>query len=187
MLMQLERGAVLQTHHQMGLRRTKSPSLHARVYPQSPHPLPTPPPPAKQQDQPYPHVKPNYGAKMQYAQEDDNSPALNKAGKKSSKRFAEYSCFWQGQSMVDSSRPSALLWPNRQTQQRHQWFCARNFWTSCQHRKKPYSPTKQATWSLKSTATRSTSMEPNPAAAPEAICSWREKTKSNGQSSTSTK
>ena len=39
------------------------------------------PPPAKQQDQPYPHVKPNYGAKMQYAQEDDKSPKLNKSGK----------------------------------------------------------------------------------------------------------
>jgi hypothetical protein len=39
-------------------------------------------PPAKRQDQPYPHVKPNYGAKQQYSQENDNSPALNKAGKK---------------------------------------------------------------------------------------------------------
>ena len=37
---------------------------------------------AKRQDQPYPHVKPNYGAKKQYSQEDDDSPALNKAGKK---------------------------------------------------------------------------------------------------------
>ena len=36
------------------------------------------PPLAKQQDQPYPHVKPNYGAKIQY----DDSPALSKAGKK---------------------------------------------------------------------------------------------------------
>ncbi len=40
------------------------------------------PPPAKQQDQPYPHIKPNYGAKKQYSQEDDNAPALNKAQKK---------------------------------------------------------------------------------------------------------
>jgi hypothetical protein len=39
------------------------------------------PPPAKRQDQPYPHVKPNYGAKVQYAQDIDNSPALDKAGK----------------------------------------------------------------------------------------------------------
>ena len=31
--------------------------------------------------QPYPHVKPNYGVKKQYLQEDDDSPALNKAGK----------------------------------------------------------------------------------------------------------
>jgi hypothetical protein len=40
------------------------------------------PPPKKRQDQPYPHVKPNYGAKLQYSQEDDDSPALNKTGKK---------------------------------------------------------------------------------------------------------
>jgi len=37
---------------------------------------------AKRQDQPYPHVKPNYGAKKQYAPVEDASPALNKAGKK---------------------------------------------------------------------------------------------------------
>jgi hypothetical protein len=39
-------------------------------------------PPRKWQDQPYPHVKPTYGAKKQYSQVEDNSPALNKAGKK---------------------------------------------------------------------------------------------------------
>ncbi len=42
--MRLERGALLRTHHQMGLRRTKSPPLHAGVRPQSPHPFPTLPP-----------------------------------------------------------------------------------------------------------------------------------------------
>jgi hypothetical protein len=40
------------------------------------------PPPAKRQDQPYPHVKPNYGAKKQYSQEEDDSPALSKSGEK---------------------------------------------------------------------------------------------------------
>jgi hypothetical protein len=38
--------------------------------------------PQKQQDQPYLHVKPTYGAKKQYSQVEDNSPALNKARKK---------------------------------------------------------------------------------------------------------
>jgi hypothetical protein len=42
--MQLERGAILRTHHQMGLCQTKSSTLHARESPQSPHPLPTPSP-----------------------------------------------------------------------------------------------------------------------------------------------
>jgi hypothetical protein len=44
MLMPLGRGAILRSHHQMGLCRTKSPPLHAGVRPQSPHPLPTTPP-----------------------------------------------------------------------------------------------------------------------------------------------
>ncbi len=39
------------------------------------------PTPAKRQNQPYPHAKPNYGAKNQYSQENDDSPALSKAGK----------------------------------------------------------------------------------------------------------
>ncbi len=39
-------------------------------------------PPQKWQDQPYSHVKPTYGAKKQYSQVEDNSPSLNKAGKK---------------------------------------------------------------------------------------------------------
>jgi hypothetical protein len=38
--------------------------------------------PRKPQDQPYPHVKPNYGAKKQYAADSDTSPLLNKADKK---------------------------------------------------------------------------------------------------------
>ncbi len=46
------------------------------------------PPPTKQQDQPYPHVKPNYGAHTQYAQGEDISPALDKAGK----RFIQEVC-----------------------------------------------------------------------------------------------
>jgi hypothetical protein len=39
-------------------------------------------PPHKRQDQPYPHIKPTYGAKKQYSQVEDDSPTLNKAGKK---------------------------------------------------------------------------------------------------------
>jgi len=47
-----------------------------------PSPASNTPPPAKRQDQPYPHVKPDYGAKKQYSQEEDDSPALSKAGEK---------------------------------------------------------------------------------------------------------
>jgi hypothetical protein len=82
MLVQLERQTILRTHHQVGLRETESPPLHAGVRQKRPSPASNPPPPAKRQDQPYPHVKPNYGAKKQYSQEEDNAPALNKEEKK---------------------------------------------------------------------------------------------------------
>jgi hypothetical protein len=49
------------------------------------HPLPQ-----KWQDQPYLHVKPKYGPKKQYSQEEDNSPALDKARKNSSRKYVEY-------------------------------------------------------------------------------------------------
>jgi hypothetical protein len=38
--------------------------------------------PSKPQHQPYPHVKPNYGAKAQYETQPDDSPKLDKAGTK---------------------------------------------------------------------------------------------------------
>ena len=47
------------------------------------HPIPT-----KPQDQPYPHVKPNYGAKMHHTAMEDTSPPLDKEGK----RFIQEVC-----------------------------------------------------------------------------------------------
>ncbi len=41
------------------------------------HPLPV-----KSQDQPYPHAKPNHGAKTQHAMAEDTHPPLDKVGKK---------------------------------------------------------------------------------------------------------
>ena len=38
--------------------------------------------PRTPQDQPNPHVPPNYGATQQYAEQQDDSPILDKAGKK---------------------------------------------------------------------------------------------------------
>ncbi len=101
---------------------------------------------AKRQDQPYPHVKPNYGAKKQYSQEDDDSPALSKAGENSSKRCVEFSFSLQERSMGDYSPLSALLRPNKPTQQREQWSYASSSWISCHAKKKPYSPIEQVTW-----------------------------------------
>ena len=38
--------------------------------------------PRKPQDQPYPHIKPNYGAKTQYSEEDNASASLSKDEKR---------------------------------------------------------------------------------------------------------
>jgi hypothetical protein len=47
------------------------------------HPIPSTP-----QDQPYPHIKPNYGAKTQHTAAEDTSPLLDKEGK----RFIQEVC-----------------------------------------------------------------------------------------------
>ena len=115
------------------------------------------PPPAKRQDEPYPHVKPNYGAKKQYAQEDDNSPALNKALNKFVQEFCGVFLFLTWAVNGGLLPPSARLLLNRQTQRKKQLGCVSNFWILWLHRKKQYSPITQATWSLQSSAMRCTS------------------------------
>ena len=110
-----------------GTTRARKSTSSYRGTSKKPSPAPNTPPPAKRQDQPYPRVKAIYGAKKQYSQEDDDSPALNKAGKNSFKRSAECSFSLQGRPMEDYSLPSALLHPNRQTQQRKQCSFASNF------------------------------------------------------------
>jgi hypothetical protein len=63
-----------------------------------------------------------------YSQEDDDSPALNKARKKIIQEVCGVFFFYlRGRSMGDYSLPSALLHPNRQTRQRIQWGFASNF------------------------------------------------------------
>jgi hypothetical protein len=47
--------------------------------------------PSKLQHQPYPHVKPNYGAKAQYAEDTDTLALLPKEDKKSFKRSSALS------------------------------------------------------------------------------------------------
>jgi hypothetical protein len=70
--------------------------------------------PRKPQDQPYPHVKPNYGAKKQYAADSDTSPLLNKADKKSSKKSRALSSITHGQWMQLCLQPLA---PSRRNKQ----------------------------------------------------------------------
>jgi len=171
----------------MGLRRTKSSPLHAWVCPQSTHPLPTPSPSKATGSTLYPHAKPNYGAKKQYSQEDDDSPALSKAGKIHPRGVWSIHVPRKGGRWGTTPCPQLTRVPTYEPDGKKQWSYASSFWTSCHARKKPYSPIEQATWSSQSTATRHTCPNPNPKAAQEATCSWREKTKSpstTGQSST---
>jgi len=81
MFLRLGGRTVLRTYIEMGLWGPKSPPNNAELHIQSTHSFSTSPP-SKPQHQPYPHVKPNYGAKEQYATPSDDSTPLDKAGKK---------------------------------------------------------------------------------------------------------
>jgi hypothetical protein len=80
-LVRLGRGAILLTHHQMGLRGAQGAPLEADIRHESPETIPTPPsthptgptPPSRQKE---------YGAKEQFAKLPDDAPPLDKAGKK---------------------------------------------------------------------------------------------------------
>ena len=54
--------------------------------------------PKKPQDQPYPHLKPKYGAKVQYTEDNDTSPPSAQRTKKSSKKYAAPSSIMRGRS-----------------------------------------------------------------------------------------
>jgi hypothetical protein len=47
-------------------------------------------PPVKSQDEPYPHAKPNYGAKTQHATAEDTTPPSTRRGRNLSKKCAEF-------------------------------------------------------------------------------------------------
>jgi hypothetical protein len=60
--------------------------------------------PNKPQHQPYPHVKPDYGAKAQYAEDTDTLTLLPKEDKKSSRRSSALS------SIVHNVSTALCLW-----------------------------------------------------------------------------
>ena len=62
--------------------------------------------PTRQQDLPYPHTPPKYGAKKQYAEAPDESPLLNKEGKKFIQQVAG-KFLYLGRA-VDSTLPTPL-------------------------------------------------------------------------------
>ena len=130
------------------------------------------PPPNKPQDQPYPHVKPNYGAKKQYARPDDQSPPLNKAGKK----FVQEVCgvFLFLARGIDGAfcRHSARSHPSKPIRQNAQWNSARIFSATWRHRNKQYSPIKPAKWSWQFIVTPPTFRKRTHAVVPAATCLW---------------
>jgi hypothetical protein len=136
------------------------------------------PPPTKQQDQPYPHSKPNYGAKMQHTQGENHSPALDKVGKKFIQEVCRVFLFlaWavNGGLLPDlSSLASQQANPTEKTME-----LCKKIWILWPCRKKQYSHTVQAKWSLQSTTMRCTSLNQKPAAELVVTCSWPAKKKS---------
>jgi hypothetical protein len=68
------------------------------------------PPPVKVQNQPYPHVKPNYGAREQFAKPEDTPPPSTKLARNLFRRFVAYSFSLHVALMADYYPPSAH-WP----------------------------------------------------------------------------
>ncbi len=79
------------------------------------HPIST-----KPQDQPYPHIKPNYGAKMQHTAAEDTSPPSIRWANNLFRRFAELFFFSHAASTEASSRHSAPFPRNKRNQRRTQ-------------------------------------------------------------------
>jgi hypothetical protein len=75
------------------------------------HPIPT-----KPQDQPYPHIKPNYGAKTQHTAAEDTSPPSIKRARDLSKKFAGHFCSTLAASTAASFPHSA---PSRHNKRNH--------------------------------------------------------------------
>ena len=74
--------------------------------------------PSTPQDQPYPHIKPNYGAKTQHTVAEDTSPPSIRRARDLSKRFAGHSCSTREASMAASSPHSAPSRCNRRNQRK---------------------------------------------------------------------
>jgi hypothetical protein len=61
----------------------------------------------KTQNSPHPHVKPKYGAKIQYAKDNNKSPPLSKEETNMFKQLQRHYCIMRGQSIQLFSWPSA--------------------------------------------------------------------------------
>ncbi len=74
--------------------------------------------PNKPQHRPYPHIKPNYGAKAQYAEDMDTSTLLPKEDTNLFKRSSALSSITHNASIAPCLLHWSLLLHNRQTQLR---------------------------------------------------------------------
>jgi len=79
------------------------------------HPIPSTP-----QDQPYPHIKPNYGAKTQHTAVEDTPPPSIRRARELSKRFAGHYCSTREPSTAASFPHSAPSRCNRRNRRKTQ-------------------------------------------------------------------
>ena len=112
----------------------------------------------KPHDQPYPHLKTNYGVKVQYAKSDDTSLPLGKEVKNPSKKFWVFFFIMWEQFILQCLLHFYQLLHNRPIQLRPLWKSSINSLYMRQHILTLYSPTVQATWSFPHTAMNSTSL-----------------------------
>jgi hypothetical protein len=103
------------------------------------------PPPLVRQDQPHPHIAKSYGAKEQHANSMDDSPPLDKAGKKFIQEVTGVFLFLARAVNSTMLMPLRPWCPIRRHLPNKQWKNASSFWTARHCKKKQSSPTTRAT------------------------------------------
>ena len=122
-------------------------------------------------------VKPNYEAKKQYTQEDNDSPALDKVGKKFIQEVCRVFLFLV-RAVDGGLLPALSSLAFQHANPTEKMGLCKHFLNFMATQEEAILTYHTSAWSSQSTATHRTSPNRNPAAALEATCSWPGGTKS---------
>ena len=127
--------------------------------------------PRRLQDQPHPHIKPKYGLKVQYKEEEDSSPPLTAAKKKLSQEVLRVFLYY-GRAIGSTILASLRSISTQQAAPTENIMRSiHQFWTMQPLVQMQSSPSHPATWSSQGTDTPLTYRNPRLVAGPAATSS----------------